>query len=62
MQGFVTTSGTVYYVNFNNYTICGGKFKYPTRFYQYSMMCGAPGQFLLAGGKVLRTSVIQRYF
>lgn len=61
MVGFITNSGTKYYVNERTKTIVGGKFKKPQQYSFGSAVIGEKGIFHLVDGRVLTTSVIRGY-
>jgi hypothetical protein len=62
MCGFITSSGSTYYVDTQNQLIQGGKLKSPT-YYTHceNTLIGCNPLFYLGSGDVLRTSKIVRY-
>ena len=61
MVGFITNSGTKYYINESERTIIGGRFKTQQSYIAGSAIVGEKGIFHLADGRVLKTSVIRGY-
>lgn len=61
MCGFITSSGTTYYIDSVNKTFCGGKFKNPVIFTSANII-GNKGIITLEDGRIVRTSVVLRYF
>ena len=61
MVGFITNSGTKYYINEVDKTIWGGRIKSPKRYVDCSVMIGCNGIFILEDGKVLKTNIIRGY-
>lgn len=62
MCGFITSSGTTYYIDSVNKTFCGGKFKNPVIFTSDNIIIGNKGIITLEDGRIVRTSVVLRYF
>lgn len=62
MCGFITSSGTTYYIDSVNKTFCGGKFKNQVIFTSANIIIGNKGIITLEGGRIVRTSVVLRYF
>lgn len=62
MCGFITSSGTTYYIDSVNKTFCGGKFKNPVIFTSSNIIIGNKGIITLEDGRIVRTSVVLRYF
>lgn len=63
MCGFITSSGTTYYIDRVNKTFCGGKFKNPVIFTSANIIIiGNKGIITLEDGRIVRTSVVLRYF
>ena len=61
ISGF-QTAHSIYYVDFRNRTIWGGKLgNRPRPFIQYQMMIGGPGYFLFNDGGQMTTGIITRY-
>lgn len=62
MCGFITSSGTTYYIDSVNKTFCGGKFKNPVIFTSANIIIDNKGIITLEDGRIVRTSVVLRYF
>lgn len=62
MCGFITSSGTTYYIDSVNKTFCGGKFKNLVIFTSANIITGNKGIITLEDGRIVRTSVVLRYF
>lgn len=62
MCGFITSSSTTYYIDSVNKTFCGGKFKNPVIFTSANIIIGNKGIITLEDGRIVRTSVVLRYF
>lgn len=62
MCGFITSSGTTYYIDSVNKTFCGGKFKNTVIFTSANIIIGNKGIITLEDGRIVRTSVVLRYF
>lgn len=61
-NGFITKSGTRYYVSRARKEIVGGRYPNGLKFIDARLIIGTRGEIYLANGKVLYTSIIERYF
>lgn len=52
MCGFITSSGTTYYIDSVNKTFCGGKFKNPVIFTSTNIIIGNKGIITLEDGRL----------
>lgn len=62
MCGFITSSGTTYYIDSVNKTFYDGKFKNPVIFTSANIIIDNKGIITLEDGRIVRTSVVLRYF
>lgn len=61
MHGFVTNSGTKYYVNSSTNEFVGGKYKKPVRFSTYTVEFGRNAVFYCSD-RVITLGVVRAYF
>lgn len=62
MCGFITNSGTMYYLDSANRLFSDGKFKTPVTYVSASVIIGCKAQIVLADRRVVTTSTVMRYF
>lgn len=62
MWGFITNSGTIYYVDSVNRMFSGGKFKNPVQYTSLSAIIGSKATIVLADKRIVTTSTVMRYF
>lgn len=62
MCGFITNSGTIYYVDSANRMFSGGKFKNPVQYTSLSAIIGSKATIVLADKRIVTTSTVMRYF
>lgn len=62
MCGFITNSGTMYYLDSANRLFSGGKFKTPVSYVSASAIIGSKATIVLMDGRVVTTSTVMRYF
>ena len=61
MAGFITVTGTVYYVDRVNNLITGGEIINPTPYTTLSALIGAPAIIYLVTGQVIITETVAGY-
>lgn len=62
MCGFITNSGTIYYLDSKNRLFSGGKFKTPVAYTSASAIIGNKATIVLIDGRIVTTSTVMRYF
>lgn len=58
---FRTKSGTIYTLDTVNHLFYGGKFKNPMQYVNASVIIGCKAQITLIDGRIVNTSIIERY-
>lgn len=62
MCGFITNSGTMYYLDSVNRLFSGGKFKTPVSYVSANAIIGNKATIVLIDGRVVTTSTVMRFF
>ena len=61
MVGFITKTGTTYYINQQERLFYGGKFRNPVPYVNIQAIIGTPAIIYLADGRIVRTSEVKAY-
>lgn len=61
MNGFITNSGSIYYVNNRKKVIFGGKLTSPVQYSNLLCMVGGSAHVYLPDGSIITTGIVVKY-